>query len=175
MMMMMITLALCMAVASWSSTLSWLLRKPSFLLLSSTWQTNYWETVIWCLQPFKKQMHGVPSYWWFWFYIEIVIMIIKPLPSSFSAPQQAPEALEPRLQNWLKSIDKCLHIYSWKTSKASMNNWICTELLCRKWWAKTCYFDRVPVQELLPAQQAGENGIKIMLKLNWKALFKTNP
>ena len=122
MMMMMITLALCMAVASWSSTLSWLLRKPSFLLLSSTWrQTNHWETVIWCLQPFKKQMHGVPSYWWFWFYIEIVIMILKPLPSSFWAPQQAPEALEPRLQNWLKSIDKCLHLYSWKTSKASMN------------------------------------------------------
>ena len=48
-------------------------------------------------------------------------MILKPLPSSFWAPQQAPEALEPRLQNWLKSIDKCLHIYSWKASKAAMN------------------------------------------------------
>ena len=117
--------------------------------------------------------------WWLWFCIEIVIMILKPLPSSFWAPQQAPEALEPRLQNWLKSIDKCLHIYSWKTSKASIN--ISIKLLCCKGWAKTCYFDRVPVQELPPAQQAGENGIKItlklMFKLNWKAkkLFKTTP
>ena len=36
-MIMMPTLALCMEVASCSWTLNWLLRKPNFLLLSSTW------------------------------------------------------------------------------------------------------------------------------------------
>ena len=36
-MMMTPTLALCMEVASCSWTLNWLLRKPNFLLLSSTW------------------------------------------------------------------------------------------------------------------------------------------
>ena len=40
MMIISITFALCIEVASCSWTLNWLLRKPNFLLLSSTWDDD---------------------------------------------------------------------------------------------------------------------------------------